>query len=357
MFIPGWNSLDSVRRVHSDLELIALVFFALLVLFEVLAFLEKEHTKKTLLETIGLWFFAVAVLAELIAYPYGQRNDTLSAQVIGSLDVKAQRAADNASKASTDSSTALSQAQDAAVLASNAKLESDRATAKAGDADSIARRVDDEAETLGKRTETLQAQGDSLQKLINAAKDDLTVLKMSRQLQNTTEWFSSLNTYNGIEYAFSDVFADAESIRLLLSVDAMLRYVGWKRVPLPPSEAKMASPIAISPFADCPNCFVPLSYREGVAVEIEEPNPPSAPVMTPLYSEPEYIQAASRLHRELFGGLFPRDGASGSMYVITLKGDSRVVLIGVGSKPEPTNPYDPKVWQKMMESRSQTAKP
>jgi hypothetical protein len=54
MFIPGWNSLDSVRRVHGDLELIALVFFALLVLFEVLAFLEKEHTKKILLEKIGL---------------------------------------------------------------------------------------------------------------------------------------------------------------------------------------------------------------------------------------------------------------------------------------------------------------
>jgi hypothetical protein len=69
MFIPGWNSLDSVRRVHSDLELIAVVFFALLVLFEVLAFLEKEHTKKTLLEKIGLWFFAVAVLAELMLLP------------------------------------------------------------------------------------------------------------------------------------------------------------------------------------------------------------------------------------------------------------------------------------------------
>jgi uncharacterized membrane protein len=113
MFIPGWNSLDSVRRVHSDLELIAVVFFALLVLFEVLAFLEKEHTKKTLLEKIGLWFFAVAVLAELIAYPYGQRNDTLSGQIIVSLDTKAGEADAKAKEAIADSLTALSQAKDA----------------------------------------------------------------------------------------------------------------------------------------------------------------------------------------------------------------------------------------------------
>ena len=47
MSIPGWDSLDSVRRVHSDLEAAALVFFALLVLFDVLAhFSQGEASRK-----------------------------------------------------------------------------------------------------------------------------------------------------------------------------------------------------------------------------------------------------------------------------------------------------------------------
>ena len=39
-----WNNLDAVRAVHSFLEGWALVFFALLVLFDVLAHLAEEKT-------------------------------------------------------------------------------------------------------------------------------------------------------------------------------------------------------------------------------------------------------------------------------------------------------------------------
>jgi hypothetical protein len=105
MLIPDWNSVDSVRRAHSDLEAAALVFFALLVLFDVLAHLSKNETRKTLLEKIGLGFFAVAVLAEIAAYPYGQRNDKLSADIIGSLSDKAGRASTKADAASDKSDT------------------------------------------------------------------------------------------------------------------------------------------------------------------------------------------------------------------------------------------------------------
>jgi hypothetical protein len=100
MILPDWNSLDSVRRTHSDLEGAALVFFALLVLFDVLAHLsDGNKNREKLFERIGLCCFAVAVLAEIAAYPYGQRNDALSAQVIVSLDAKAQDAADAAERA------------------------------------------------------------------------------------------------------------------------------------------------------------------------------------------------------------------------------------------------------------------
>lgn len=73
-----WNSLDSVRHAHSEMEGAALLFFALLVLFDVLAHLSKDDSRKHALEKAALIFFAIAVFAEVIAYPYGQRNDTLS---------------------------------------------------------------------------------------------------------------------------------------------------------------------------------------------------------------------------------------------------------------------------------------
>ena len=59
IFLPDWNSLDSVRRAHSDLEATALVFFALLVVFDVLAHLSSEDKKReTILEKIALCCFS-----------------------------------------------------------------------------------------------------------------------------------------------------------------------------------------------------------------------------------------------------------------------------------------------------------
>jgi hypothetical protein len=136
MLIPDWNSLDSVRRAHSDLEAAALVFFALLVLFDVQAHLSKGETRKALLEKIGLCFFAVAVLAEIIAYPYGQRNDALSGQMIVSLDAKAQQATNNASKALTDSRGAIGAAALAKNKADAAGLKADTVSKKADQLDS-----------------------------------------------------------------------------------------------------------------------------------------------------------------------------------------------------------------------------
>jgi hypothetical protein len=85
IWLPDWDSLDSVRRVHSDLEIAALVFFALLVVCEALAHLSDDKKKERRFDKIGIAFFALAVLAEIVAYPYGQRNDELSTATISSL--------------------------------------------------------------------------------------------------------------------------------------------------------------------------------------------------------------------------------------------------------------------------------
>ena len=129
--IPDWNSLDSVRHAHSFLEAVALVFFALLVLFDVSAHFSEDKNRERLLEKIGLACFFVAVLAEIAAYPYGQRNDALSEKIIGSLDTKARDAFINASNA-------LTKAREADTKADAANRTSDEANGKAGAASELA---------------------------------------------------------------------------------------------------------------------------------------------------------------------------------------------------------------------------
>jgi len=133
-FMPFWNSLDSVRRIHSDLELAALISFALLVFFDVLAHIASDEKRQRIFGEIGLWFFGFAVLFEFIAYPYGQRNDTLSEQIIGSLDIKSKQAERNASKALRASGKALIQANDALATTDAAKSAMDTAKSEAAKA-------------------------------------------------------------------------------------------------------------------------------------------------------------------------------------------------------------------------------
>lgn len=111
--LPNWDSLDSVRNAHSDLELAGLVFFALLVIAEAAAHNSKQEKRKHLFDSIGIWFFAIAVSCEIAAYRYGQRNDALSEQVISSLDVKSRNADTKAQAALEKSSTADAKAGEA----------------------------------------------------------------------------------------------------------------------------------------------------------------------------------------------------------------------------------------------------
>lgn len=173
--IPDWNSLESVRRTHSDLEAAALAFFALLVLFDILAHLSKDENRKTLLEKIGLCFFAVAVVAEIMAYPYGQRNDTLSANMIGSLSTEAEHADTKAKKALTVSGTALAQAGEAATKAGKAEdslgkaeKEADNAQAASSSALTLARSARQEADSFEEdiaaaRKQSAKAEADTAQ--------------------------------------------------------------------------------------------------------------------------------------------------------------------------------------------------
>lgn len=149
-FMPYWNSLDSVRRVHSDLEFAAIAFFVLLAFFDALAHITKDEKREHILAGIGIVFFVIAVLTELTAYPYGRRNDTLSEQVIVSLNEKAEGASAAAGTALQNAAAANSKAIEAQ---GNAKDASKQAGKIRGRLTSLS----SEAEDLGIDLDAMEA--------------------------------------------------------------------------------------------------------------------------------------------------------------------------------------------------------
>jgi hypothetical protein len=78
--LPGWENLETAKSIHSFFEIAALVLFAVLVLFEVLA--HRKTKKENLFKILALISFAGAIGAEVVAYPYSRRMDELSSAEI-----------------------------------------------------------------------------------------------------------------------------------------------------------------------------------------------------------------------------------------------------------------------------------
>lgn len=135
MILPGWDSLDSVQDIHAKLELIAIFFFALLVVADVL---EHGATKRAkLFKTSGLIFFALAVLAELVAYPYGRKTDKLSQTRIRQEEQLVAKSIEHANQAGRDAA----EANERAALAESHLAEAD-ARAEVARKDAEAFRLD-----------------------------------------------------------------------------------------------------------------------------------------------------------------------------------------------------------------------
>jgi hypothetical protein len=195
--IPDWNSLDSVRRAHSDLEAAALVFFALLVLFDILAHLSTDDKKKTLLEKIALYCFAIAVLAEVVAYPYGQRNDILSGRVIGSLDaetrealIKSGTALVQSQEAESKSGDAIDKAGKAQESLGNAENEANRAQRAsssalgiANDAKQVSRETRQEADTFEQDIKSAKTQAAEAESHLKEARDQAAQAEREAQAE------------------------------------------------------------------------------------------------------------------------------------------------------------------------------
>lgn len=323
-FLPDWNSLESVRRAHSDLEAIALVFFALLVVFEALAHLTEDQPKERLFNKIGVFLFAVAVLGEIVAYPYGQRNDTLSGNVISYLDARANDASNRASKALTDSGTAITQAGEA-------ETESGSAVTSASTALTTARGARSEADSFEKdiqsaEKEAADADSNLAEALREVAgeKDEVNRLKTPRSLTNSSGLEDSLRAFKGTEYAFTGVFQDQDSIDLLRAINNTLTAAGWKRINLPNTQPGEIE-VTLNGFK------VPVTTRSGVWIEAESTEKIEDLRSLPPFLFPRYISGGMALKGALFSSIFPQQENLKSAFGVNL-GPSKAVAILVGKK-------------------------
>jgi hypothetical protein len=75
MILPGWNSLDSVKRIGDAVQTGTLCCWGCLVLFEIVAHLWER--RKSLFTTLAFIAFGLAVVGEVGNYKYGGRREQL----------------------------------------------------------------------------------------------------------------------------------------------------------------------------------------------------------------------------------------------------------------------------------------
>ena len=225
--LPNWNSLDSVRHAHSDLELAGLVFFALLVIAEAAAHNSKQEERKHLFDSIGIWFFAAAIVCEIAGYWYGQRNDALSGQVIVSLDSKAQDAATNAAAALVKSGTALSESKDAESKAGDAVIKSDEAGTKAGMAIKAATGADHLVHDAEKKLDTVDAKRAELEQSLRNMATCTAPRVIPHWQWGFTTFFDPLKPYKDWNALIEYVPNDAETLRAVSNLNDALSSAGW----------------------------------------------------------------------------------------------------------------------------------
>ncbi|HXM08678.1 MAG TPA: hypothetical protein VN946_01875 [Terriglobales bacterium] len=335
VILPDWNSLDSVRQAHSDLELAGLVFFALLVVAEALAHNSKQEKRKHLFDSIGIWFFAVAIVSEIAGYWYGQRNDALSEQVIVSLDAKSQEASRNASSALAKSSEAATKADTAETKSGKAITESSTAMTIASgarrEADSFESKIDDARKTASEAKSQIT---DAFNQA-TAATEELNRLKIPRSLTNISPFLTAMKSFPGTEFSFSGVFGDQESRDLASAISVALQDAGWKPV-LPPYAFSIGPPhfkIDNFPYE------VQLGISTGIGVEIETEKTPEELNVLPMSLKPPQATAAFALKEALGKSIRPpQDGlATGPLGILAdpnfRKPEFKSVLIEVGKKP------------------------
>lgn len=343
-FLPDWNSLESVRRTHSHLEAASLVFLALLVVFEALAHLTEDKARERMLDKIGIVFFAIAVLAEIAAYPYGQRNDELAQQAIGSLDAKVKEAEGNASKAVSYSGAALGQATDALTKAGKAanalgeaESEAKGAQTASSNALTLATGARKEADSFENDIKSAKQQATAAeQHLADALREaaqaqaELDRIKSPRSIVNRDKLTTDLRPFSGTVYVLN-VFLDQESTEFIKAVAGALDAAGWVREQ--PKGMNLGVPTMRIDFGQGSE-YVPSCIESGIGLHVGTKE--SLPVLqsTPFPSLPKNVQAALTLKASIAASISPSDERNVVAGVIDPElGEGLPITICVGKKP------------------------
>lgn len=228
------------------------------------------------------------------------QTNSLSGQLIGSLDEKAAHADSLAQSAATRSDTALSKSSAAEGKADAASSKADIAEGKAEIATGAASKAETSARSAGQKALAVENQAKSLQRNIAAEEEELTRLNAQRKLTNAEDMAERLRKFHGTSYTFSGVFNNQESILFLLSIDAVLQKAKWNRVP--PTPVGTLDLFGLPVFGKNGPLLAETS-GSGVQIFIE------LPISFGAYKSdaelPPHAQAAVELNRLLFSGMYP----------------------------------------------------
>jgi hypothetical protein len=240
-----WNVIESVRSVHSFFEGLAIAFFALLVLFDILAHLceDKNKDRGKKLERIGLYFFGLAILAEIAAHEYSNRNDELSEREIRGLSAISQQAR-------LDANAAIGKAKSASDEADRAKIESGKARDVAGKAEALARGARKEADSFEKDikdakrdaseaktllSEVRQLAKEAQERAASAEKgtERLTTRFADRTLTDAEikDIGDTLRPFAGQEYEVETYWETPECLNISNRIHLALLFARWKYIP------------------------------------------------------------------------------------------------------------------------------
>ena len=325
----NWSVLESVRKVHSFFEGLAIALFALLVLFDILAHRSEDTDKDRArrLEKIGLWFFGLAILAEIVTHEYSNRNDALSENEIRGLSAVSQQAR-------IDANAAVSNAQTALRESDVAKSEAAKAKNVASEAELVARGARQEADSFEKRivsaTDTaIRAESHLAEALRRAAEATAALerIRSPRSIINASELVLTLKEFKGTEYTFSSVFGDEESILLLRSIDSTLQLAGWSRTSPPHGFP------AVNIYGTEQEFSVPDGLTTGIQISVDTLETPAALMKRSPNALPQLVKVAIGLNIGLSSHVSP-PLATGEWKLVDIQvGISKTVRIAVGKKP------------------------
>jgi hypothetical protein len=340
--LPDWNSLDYLRRAHSDLEAGGLVFFALLVVMEALAHNSKDEYRKHVFDSIGIWFFAIAIFCEIGGYWYGQRNDELSQNAFNSLDSQVKEAKSNVAAAVDDSRAAVAQAKDALAKSGEAarnlgKAESEARGARVASANALnlAHGARTEADSFEKdiasaKQQAANAESHLAEALRQAAQAqaELNRIRSPRTIINEPALVASLTPFKGIEYTLN-VFQDDESIQFTKDIGRVMDAGGWIR----------NQPKGMILGLTYLNVFdkggaLPTCVETGIQIHVKEKESFEALQLHPARDLPKTLLAAGALRAALIASVSPSDerNVGKSVWLDKDSGEGPVVIC-VGKKP------------------------